>query len=170
MHYGTRSVYISVKHILMAMLVGSSAASFGQATPGDVPAHHWAAQSVEDLYRIGVLRGYPDGRFRGDRPVSRYELGLAIGNLFTYQKNEIDGLQQQLDRIKISPTPGLAVQDLAEFRRRTDALGVSIGALQARRPEIDDLSKTFAGLNDQLKALREKLAAIRASEPTLPNR
>ena len=44
----------------------------------DVPEDHWAAESVDKLADTGVVQGYPDETFRGDRPVTRYEFAVAL--------------------------------------------------------------------------------------------
>ena len=58
---------------LLAAEVGTSAQPFS-----DVPSDHWAAPAVKRLAEQGVLKGYPDLTFRGDRPVTRYELAVAL--------------------------------------------------------------------------------------------
>jgi len=47
----------------------------------DVPAHHWAAGFVEKVKSLGLMEGYPDGTFRGDQPVTRYELAAILSRL-----------------------------------------------------------------------------------------
>ena len=44
----------------------------------DVPKDHWAAESVNKLADAGVVQGYPDATFRGDKPVTRYEFAVAL--------------------------------------------------------------------------------------------
>ena len=44
----------------------------------DVPDNHWAAGAVQQLAEEGILKGYPDSTFRGDRPITRYELAVAL--------------------------------------------------------------------------------------------
>jgi hypothetical protein len=44
----------------------------------DVPPDHWAAPAVKQLAEQGILKGYPDSTFRGDRPITRYELAVAL--------------------------------------------------------------------------------------------
>ena len=44
----------------------------------DVPKDHWAAESVEKLANENIVNGYPDKTFKGDRPVTRYELAVAL--------------------------------------------------------------------------------------------
>ena len=44
----------------------------------DVPADHWANEAVETLHGNDVLEGYPDGEFKGDKTMSRYEYAQML--------------------------------------------------------------------------------------------
>lgn len=44
----------------------------------DVPKNHWAYEYVSTLKGNGVLTGYPDGEFKGDRPMTRYEFAAML--------------------------------------------------------------------------------------------
>ena len=44
----------------------------------DVPENHWAYQYVKTLAERGYLQGYPDGEFKGDRAMTRYEYAAII--------------------------------------------------------------------------------------------
>lgn len=44
----------------------------------DVPSNHWAYEAVSDLSRRGLVKGYPDGTFGGDRLLTRYEFAEIV--------------------------------------------------------------------------------------------
>ncbi|WP_270279128.1 S-layer homology domain-containing protein [Veillonella parvula] len=44
----------------------------------DVPNNHWAYAAVSDLSRRGLVEGYPDGTFGGDRMLTRYEFAQIV--------------------------------------------------------------------------------------------
>ena len=44
----------------------------------DVPANHWAYEYIAQMAGNGILEGYPDGNFRGDRPMTRYEFAAIL--------------------------------------------------------------------------------------------
>jgi len=44
----------------------------------DVPKDHWAAESVKILAQNGVMKGYKDNSYRGDKPITRYELAVTL--------------------------------------------------------------------------------------------
>lgn len=51
-----------------------------QVTSGfkDISAGHWAAPGVTRMVARGIMNGRPDGTFQGDKPVTRYELAVAL--------------------------------------------------------------------------------------------
>ncbi|WP_304052171.1 YadA-like family protein [Megamonas hypermegale] len=44
----------------------------------DVPENHWAYEYVHELGRLGILEGYADGNFEGDRMMTRYEMAAIV--------------------------------------------------------------------------------------------
>jgi len=83
------------KLLLVAVLAVIVAAPvFAQANPAQtVPFDHWAYDAVQQLVDKGIIIGYPDGTFKGDRAMTRYEFAMAISRL--------------LDVVKATPgTPG----------------------------------------------------------------
>ena len=46
----------------------------------DVPENHWAYEAVAAMARSGLVKGYPDGEFKGDRTMTRYEFAQIIQN------------------------------------------------------------------------------------------
>lgn len=66
----------------------------------DVPAKHWAYDAVNKLVKAGVVDGYNDGTFRGDKTVTRYEMAQIVAKAMTKsvsaeQKAVIDQLSQE---------------------------------------------------------------------------
>lgn len=129
--------------------------------PTDVPANHWAYPAVTNLYRLGILKGYPDGTFKGSRPATRFEMATALNAAFTDLKNITDGLGTQL-------IPGCtggdftSLSDLAALRRDLDTLRSDVASVRATKTEVDGLKDDFQSLNEQLRAIRASLAESRA--------
>lgn len=44
----------------------------------DVPANHWAYEYISQMAGNGILEGFPDGNFAGDRPMTRYEFAAML--------------------------------------------------------------------------------------------
>ena len=62
----------------MAMALGVSATAFAANPFSDVPAGHWAYAAVAKLAAAGIVDGYPDGTYKGDRTMTRYEMAQII--------------------------------------------------------------------------------------------
>ena len=85
----------------------------------DVPENHWAYDYVEDLAKKGLLVGYPDGEFKGDRTMTRYEFaavmyralqnGAPIDGNMARMTNEFEPEMQavqQADRFRVDRVHG----------------------------------------------------------------
>jgi len=90
--------------LLVAMGQGASATPFS-----DVPANHWAYQAIQSLAADGLVEGYPDGKFKGDRPLSRYEMAVLVARVIAKvqangagyaSKADLDKLQKLIDALK----------------------------------------------------------------------
>ena len=65
----------------------------------DVTADDWAYQAVSDLSAQGVVEGYPDGTFKGERNMTRYELAQIIARLMA-KEDQLNAEQQAtLDKL-----------------------------------------------------------------------
>ncbi|MCR5833727.1 MAG: porin [Selenomonadaceae bacterium] len=100
-----------------AAILGASGTSFAAANPfSDVPAGHWAYNSVAKLAAAGVVEGYGDGTYLGDRNITRYEMAQMIAKAMA--KNPQGISRAELDRL------------VAEFRDELEALGVRVDNLE----------------------------------------
>ncbi|MGD8237902.1 MAG: S-layer homology domain-containing protein [Armatimonadota bacterium] len=68
----------------------------------DVPFTHWAYDAVYFLAKQGVIEGYPDETFKGDRALTRYEFAMAIARLW---QKLADGLEKADRGVKGDPGP-----------------------------------------------------------------
>ena len=101
-----------------AFVIGGASANVSAAANpfSDVPAGHWAYNSVSKLAAEGVIEGYGDGTYRGDRNITRYEMAQMIAKAMA--KNPSGASKAELDRLA------------AEFRDELDALGVRVAELE----------------------------------------
>ncbi|MEO7993720.1 MAG: S-layer homology domain-containing protein, partial [bacterium] len=54
--------------LALAVVLLAGAATPAVAEPfSDVPPDHWSAETIEMLYHEGLIAGYPDGEFKGNR-------------------------------------------------------------------------------------------------------
>ncbi|QDR80277.1 S-layer homology domain-containing protein [Sporomusa termitida] len=67
---------------LLALVFVLSIASSVFAAPNnsfvDLPAKHWAYVAVQELARVGIIDGYGDGEFRGEKSMTRYEMAQIV--------------------------------------------------------------------------------------------
>ena len=76
-----RAVYAQLA-VLSIFLAGTAGA---QNPPFyDLNSTHWAYESVRELADLGILTGYPDGRFDGTRATTRYEVAVVAARLLEY--------------------------------------------------------------------------------------
>ena len=62
-------------------LVGTEAITPDTSTMfPDVPENHWAYEAVAAMAKSGLVKGYPDGEFKGDRTMTRYEFAQIVYN------------------------------------------------------------------------------------------
>ena len=62
----------------------------------DVPQNHWAYAAVQDLANRGLVNGYEDGLFKGDRTLTRYEFAQVVYNAIQRTKETNQGIDQRL--------------------------------------------------------------------------
>ncbi|HCB93082.1 MAG TPA: S-layer protein, partial [Selenomonas sp.] len=100
-----------------ALVVGAFSTTFAAANPfTDVPAGHWAYDAVAQLAADGVIEGYGDDTFRGDRQITRYEMAQMIAKAMAKNPSGVD--KAMLDRL------------MAEFREELNNLGVRVANLE----------------------------------------
>ena len=88
-----------VSALAAAFVVGAAGTTFAAANPfSDVPRDHWAYDAVTQLAADGVVEGYGDGTYRGDRNITRFEMAqmtakaMAKGDMSASDKALVDRL------------------------------------------------------------------------------
>jgi hypothetical protein len=127
----------------------SRAGSLDQVTNvnqlSDVRPTDWAYEALRSLVeRYGCIAGYPDGTFRGNRAMSRYEFAAGV-----------NACLQQIERIIQSSTENfVAKQDLEALQRLTDEFRTELTTLGGR---VDKLEGRVASLEDNQFSTTTKL-------------
>ena len=105
--------------LAMAMALGVTASAYAANPFSDVPAGHWAYDSISKLAAAGVIEGYGDTTFGGDKLMTRYEMaqivakamakGANVDKLAAEFADELDNLgvrvanlEKKVDNVKIS--------------------------------------------------------------------
>ena len=102
--------------LAMAMALGVTASAYAANPFSDVPAGHWAYDSIAKLAAAGVVEGYGDDTFRGDRLMTRYEMAQIVAKAMAKGSN--------VDKLA------------AEFADELDALGVRVAALEKKSDNV----------------------------------
>ena len=100
--------------LAMAMALGVTASAYAANPFSDVPAGHWAYDSVNKLAAAGIVDGYGNGTFGGDRLMTRYEMaqivakamakGANVDRLAAEFADELDSLAYALQLWRKNPT------------------------------------------------------------------
>ena len=102
--------------LAMAMALGVTASAYAANPFSDVPAGHWAYDSVNKLAAAGIVDGYGNGTFGGDRLMTRYEMAQIVAKAMAKGAN--------VDRLA------------AEFADELDSLGVRVAALEKKSDNV----------------------------------
>ena len=110
-----------------ALVVGATATTFAAANPfSDVPAGHWAYNSVTKLTSEGVIEGYGDGTYRGNRNITRYEMAQMVARALAKAPSTNMSAASRAELEKLA----------AEFREELDSLGVRVEELEKHADKV----------------------------------
>ncbi|MBQ9763218.1 MAG: S-layer homology domain-containing protein [Phascolarctobacterium sp.] len=102
--------------LAMAMALGVTASAYAANPFSDVPAGHWAYDSVAKLAQAGVVNGYADGAFAGEKLITRYEMAQIVAKAMAKGAN--------VDKLA------------AEFADELDTLGVRVANLEKKADAV----------------------------------
>ena len=125
-HFFQREITTMKKILALAAVAALTAGvSAYAANPfSDVTADDWAYQAVSDLSAQGVVEGYPDGTFKGERNMTRYELAQIVARLMA-KEDQLNAEQQAtLDKLA-----GEYADELANLGVRVSNLEKKVGNL-----------------------------------------
>ena len=102
--------------LAMAMALGVTASAYAANPFSDVPAGHWAYDSISKLAAAGVIEGYGDASFGGDKLMTRYEMAQIVAKAMAKGAN--------VDKLA------------AEFADELDNLGVRVANLEKKADNV----------------------------------
>ena len=136
---------------LLVPLSAQAAPGPDNGLPRDVPAKHWAAGAVGRVTHEKIMGRDPDDRFRGDQPVTRYELAVTLDRFVRY----IESARKPLHAETAPTTPKQAIQHLVSsgFLKPNSLLLVRGGNGKATAAELSDaLASVTIRLSDRAEA------------------
>ena len=114
--------------LAMAMALGVTAGAYAANPFSDVPAGHWAYDAVNKLAAEGVVDGYPDGTYGGDKLMTRYEMAQIVAKAMAKGAN--------VDKLA------------AEFADELDSLGVRVANLEKKADNVKITGEVRASYRD----------------------
>ena len=113
--------------VLSALMVGATSAYAAQSAEilySDVPADHWAVKAITQLNQEGIVTGYGDGTFKGDRAVTRYEMAQLIASARSHEKQATNEQKAMIEKLT------------AEFSEDLDSIGIRVTRLEEKSDNI----------------------------------
>lgn len=137
----------------MAALFATAAFTVSAANPfADVDTSSWAYQAVSQLSDQGVVDGYPDGTFKGDKNVSRYELAQIIARLMAKEESLNDSQKAAVQKLSAEYADDL--QNLGvrvkELEKKTGNLSTITELRVQDIPRYDNVYKDSKSSHDEL--------------------
>ena len=163
-----RTFKYALSAFLTAALVMPAFAS--QDNFPDVPENHWAFEALARLKKDGLLVGYPDGLFRGNRPASRYELAVAIHACYTNLKSVTDGLDSQIKALSDKLNGVATTADVQNLRDALTALQNDVNGMKSYGEDIASLKKLADTFQKELQSLGVDVEALKKDLGDLADR
>lgn len=140
----------------------------------DVPDNHWAYEALKRMKSEGLLVGYPDGLFRGNRPATRYELAVAVHATYVHLRNMIDNLNSQIAAIQDQLKNTASQSDLQNLKSALDALQNQVNAQGQDIADLKKMADTFekelASLGVDVQQMKKDLGDLADRVTNLENR
>ena len=133
------------KNLLLILILIAFLTSSALAAPlfPDVPENHWARDAVADLAAKGILEGYPDGTFKGDRAATRWELAMAMQRFLAKMEAEHAKFASKADLEALRALVNNLKDELDALGVRVNNLEENVGSLDKRITELERI--TFEG-------------------------
>ena len=113
-----------VSALTTALVVGAASTTFAASNPfSDVPADHWAYDAVSQLAADGVIEGYGDSTFQGNKNITRYEMAQMVAKAMA--KTDVSAADKaMIDKLA------------AEFADELNNLGVRVANLEKHADNV----------------------------------
>lgn len=134
--------------LALAASVGTTAFAAAANPFTDVPAKHWSYGAIQQLAKAGIVEGYNDGEFKGDKTITRYEMAVIVAKAMAKEDKADAAQKATIDKLA------------AEFSSELDNLGVRVTNLENKVGNIKlsadarvryDNTKTASAFKDRLR-------------------
>jgi polyhydroxyalkanoate synthesis regulator phasin len=138
--------------IALMLVVALAMPVFG-ASFSDVPSDHWSYDAINKLVAAGIVEGYPDGEFKGEQSMTRYEMAVMVSRALDNIVDEMEAMNEGLSTGQAEDVTAI-VKSLME-KNSQDELS------DAQAEEVADIvdALTFE-LRSELKVLGAEVDAL----------
>lgn len=157
----------NTQYVAPATTTATAAPVAGSVVLTDIPAGHWAREAVQTVVEAGLIQGFPDGTFRGNQNLTRYEAAMIFSRLL--QSGALSGSD-------------ISDEDLLVITRGMQEVSTELAAITSRLTAVEQLTTEQQAQIDALKtaingigtntgtdttALEARIAALEARIATL---
>lgn len=128
----------------------------------DVPSNHWAYQALLKLYQLGLITGYPDGTYKGNQAMSRYEIALVIYKLLIYLQSQINNTSTNLTNTNL--TNDNFEKIIAEILQKSK---LTEEELKILKDLINEFKNELISMENQYKSLELRVQALEKNQTAL---
>jgi hypothetical protein len=115
----------------------------------DVPRSHWAYDAIEKLQSKGVMLGYVDGTFKGNKTLSRYALSVLVAKMLANVEQAVKSGSGQVTIEDVQLLESLAF----EFADELSLLGTNVNSLFS---DLNEITEEVAVLKHDTELLKKQ--------------
>lgn len=151
--------------LALSLFVGTADAQYP-----DVPPGHYAESAVTRLVDLGVMMGYPDGLYRGQASINRYQLALILTRMWdTWSTAQLGDVWSEITSLELAVArmrqeQAVMRQDLEQMTALENRLARSeetVTLLETRTRDVGGTSQAVGNLNVELGRLQGELGDLR---------
>jgi uncharacterized protein YukE len=157
-----------VPPVVLVVVVWTCAVAYARQ---DIPPGHWAYDAVQSLIRQGILKGYPDGSFRGAVPATRYEFAIALRDALSQMRQQVSNLRDEWRTRLLLPTPlvipsppptDFPAEDRLKLSRLPDNVEERLLRLEEQMRTLNQLLEEFGrdlqAIGEDVRRLRREMS------------
>ena len=174
--------------VLVSLVVVFALAAPALAGPfTDVPESHWAYDALKKVSSAGIITGYPDGTFKGQKTLTRYEIAVVVSRVLDQVAEERKELAERVDALEGGLTAGQAEDTIAIFKslirqhkedlqpqvvesegltekEAEEVAGIVEALVMEFKFELEDINANIAALGDRVDNLEERVATVEENQ------
>lgn len=124
----------SLMYCLIIFFMVSGTLTGTETRFSDIRSSHWAYKAVKELADMGLIKGFPlSGKFRGGKPLSRYEMAFLVKQVIDHLNSE----NQQILMTMTADTMQIVETLIKEYSDDIQAMNSKIEVLEKKTDRID---------------------------------